>query len=87
MMPTTILCYDEVWNGDFKEFVDGKPRYWTASSADAYPLADGTWFASGHYGAYLGGYDDADDRLRQSFYIPSDALSANLTYRWYMQSQ
>lgn len=83
-------CYNEVWNGDFEEFVDGKARYWTTSSADAYPLADGTWFASGHYGAYLGGYDrweSDDDRLSQSIYIPSDALSANLTYRWYMRTE
>jgi len=83
-------CYNEVWNGGFEEFVDGRPRYWTVSSADAYPLADGTWFASGHYGAYLGGYDrweSDDDKLSQSISIPSDALSANLTYRWYMRTE
>lgn len=83
-------CYNEVWNGGFKEFLNGKPRYWTVSSADDYPLADGTWFASGHYGAYLGGYDrweSDDDKLSQFIYIPSDALSANLTYRWYMRTE
>lgn len=48
-------CYNEVWNGGFEEFANGKPRYWTVSSADGYPLADGTWLANGHYGAYLGG--------------------------------
>jgi hypothetical protein len=35
----------------------------------------------------LGGYDDADDVLRQYIYIPSDALSANVTYRWYMRTK
>ncbi len=80
-------CYNEIWNGGFEEFVDGQPRYWSVSSADAYPLADGTWFASGHYGAYLGGYDYADDVLRQYIPIPSDALSANLTYGWHMQTK
>jgi len=80
-------CYNEVWNGGFEEFVDGKPRYWTVSSTDGYSLADGTWFAGGHYGAYLGGYDYADDLLRQSIYIPSDALSASLAYGWYMQTE
>lgn len=80
-------CYNEVWNGGFEEFLNGKPRYWIVSSADAYPLADGTWFASGHYGAYLGGYDWANDVLSQYIYIPSDALSANLTFSWYMRSQ
>jgi hypothetical protein len=80
-------CYNEVWNGGFEEFINGKPRYWLVSSSDGYPLADGTWFASGHYGAYLGGYDYANDVLRQYIYIPPDSLSANLTYAWYMESQ
>jgi hypothetical protein len=66
--------------------VDGKPRYWNVSSADAYPLADGTWFASGHYGAYLGGYDDAYDILWQVVFptIPANATTAELHYSWYM---
>jgi len=67
--------------------VNGKPRYWTVSSVDAYSLADGTWFANGHYGAYLGGFDYADDVLRQYIYVPGDALSANLTYEWYMRTE
>jgi hypothetical protein len=78
--------YQAVQNGGFEEFADGKPRYWTVSSADAYPLADGTWFANGHYGAYLGGYDYAADVLRQDIHIPSNAVSANLTYAWYIRS-
>jgi len=81
-------CYQEVWNGGFEEFVNGKPRYWTVSSTDAYPLADGTWFRSGHYGAYLGGYDGSygaiEDTLQQYIYIPTNATSAQLSYAWYM---
>ena len=85
-------CYNEVWNGGFEDFLDGKPRYWTVSSADAYPLADSTWFQSGHYGAYLGGYDDLtfssmDDSLKQYFYIPPTARSADLSYAWYVRSE
>ncbi len=80
-------CYEEIVNGGFESFTDGKPSGWVVSSADGYPLADGTWFASGHYGAYLGGYDYADDVLRQYIYIPGDGLSANLTFSWYMRSQ
>jgi len=79
-------CYNEVWNGGFEEFENGKPRYWAVASADEYPLADGTWFASGHYGAYLGGYDLAYDMLWQPISIPGDALQANLTFAWFMQS-
>jgi len=80
-------CYEEIVNGGVETFTNGKPSGWVVSSADGYPLADGTWFASGHYGAYLGGYDYADDVLRQYIYIPGDALSANLTYRWYMRTE
>ena len=52
-----------------------------------YPLADGTWFRSGHYGAYLGGYDYADDQLYRMIDIPPNAMSARLTFLWYMQSE
>lgn len=80
-------CSNGIRNGGFEEFLNGKPRYWIVSSADDYPLADGTWFARGHYGAYLGGYDYAEDILKRRLYIPSDALSADLTLSWYMRSQ
>jgi len=80
-------CYNNIWNGGFEAFENGKPQYWIATSADRYPLADSTWFASGHYGAYLGGYDIAYDILGQPISIPSDALQANLTFAWYMQSK
>ncbi len=85
-------CYNEVGNGGFEDFTNGKPRWWTVSSADAYPLADSTWFQSGHYGAYLGGYDDLnfrsiDDSLKQYIYIPTDARSADLSYAWYVHSE
>jgi hypothetical protein len=56
------------------------------SSADAYTLADGTWFQSGHYAAYLGGYDSAIDLLGQVIYVPLGAASANLSFSWYMKS-
>ena len=80
-------CYNEIYNGGFEQFVDGKPQSWTVSSTDAYPLADGTWFANGHYGAYLGGYDSGTDILRQYISIPGDALSVNLGYAWSIQSE
>lgn len=87
-----VWCRSEIWNGGFEDFTNGKPRWWTVSSPDAYPLADSTWFRSGHYGAYLGGYDDLnfsalDDSLKQSFSIPSNALSADLSYAWYVRSE
>jgi len=84
-------CYNEVLNGGFEEFLNGKPRHWTVSSADAYSLVGGTWFMSGHSGSHLGGYDGShgtiEDSLRQYIFIPSDALSADLTYVWYMRTE
>jgi len=69
-----------VLNGGFETFVDGKPQYWSVYSHDdywdvdeGYTLADGTWFHSGHYGAYLGGYDNASDSLSQAVTMPSGA--------------
>lgn len=88
-----MSCWEEILNGGFEEFVDGKPSDWTVSSADAYPLADGTWFRSGHYGAYLGGYDSptfpllVHDILTQTVFIPSNALAASLTFHWYMRTE
>lgn len=80
-------CYQQVLNGGF-EWVAGQPVSWSVSSTEDYSLADGTWFANGHYGAYLGGYDFANDSLGQFIgTIPQDAVSANLTYMWYVQSQ
>ncbi len=78
--------YEVIDNGGFEEFVNGRPKSWEVSSSDGYPLADGTWFYAGHYGAYLGGYDYADDQLRQGFDLPNGAQIVRLVYSWYMQS-
>ncbi len=70
-------CYDAITNGDL-DLLRG-PTAWTVASDDGYPLADGTWFYEGHYGAYLGGYDDldgrgdVDDSLGQFISIPANA--------------
>ncbi|MGC8960799.1 MAG: hypothetical protein ACP5OO_13660, partial [Chloroflexia bacterium] len=86
-------CYDTITNGGFETFDFGKPAAWAVSSDDNYPLADGTWFYEGHYGAYLGGYDDldghgdVDDSLKQEITIPADARTADLVFWWYMQSE
>lgn len=89
-----LNCSQGIDNGGFEEFLDGMPLHWIVSSDGQYSLADGTWFLSGHYGAYLGGYDDEayesiDDYLRQEIDIPSNIVpgSAILSFAWYMQSQ
>ncbi len=86
-------CHDAVENGGFETFLFGKPTDWIVSSDDGYPLADGTWFYEGHYGAYLGGYDDLDghgdveDSLKQEITIPANAQTADLVFWWYMESE
>jgi len=86
-------CHDIIENGGFETFQWGRPAGWIVSSDDGYPLADGTWFYEGHYGAYLGGYDDlaghgdVDDSLKQGITIPADARAADLVFWWYMESE
>lgn len=81
-------CVNALSNGGFEQFVDGNPAPWNVViSADQYPLADGTWFATGNYGAHLGGYDYADDWLSQNFWVPAEVSSATLTLSWSVRSQ
>ncbi len=82
-----VICGNVIVNSGFETFCDGRPCGWEASSPLGYPLADGTWFYEGHYGAYFGGYNYAADRLWQPFDVPTDIVgSAKLTYRWYIRS-
>lgn len=80
-------CYQAIQNGGFEDFVEGQPEHWTIFSTDGYSLADSTWFNSGHNGAYLGGYDLADDILKQTISIPSNATLATLSYQQYMRTE
>jgi hypothetical protein len=73
-------------DGSFEYVQNGRPLFWSVSSYDKYSLADSTWFRDGHRGAYLGGYDYADDSLKSMLNIPTNARSAHLTYSWYIQS-
>lgn len=79
-------CYERMSDGSFEYVQNGRPLFWSVSSYDKYSLADSTWFRDGHRGAYLGGYDYADDSLKSMLNIPTNARSAHLTYSWYIQS-
>jgi hypothetical protein len=85
-LPSFEGCTDQLSNGGFEQLVNGRPASWSVASADGYSLADGTWFRNGHYGAYLGGYDNASDSLEQGFWMPYDADSLTLVFSWYMTS-
>ncbi len=51
-----------------------------------FPPASGSYH-SGTHGAYLGGYNNAQDSIGQTFTIPADATQATLTYWWQVESQ
>ncbi len=78
---------DILVNGGLEEFENGKPDGWAVTSGDNYPLAGSTWFQSGHYGAYLGGYDLASDLLGQTVHVPGDAQLITFVFSWYMTSE
>lgn len=92
-------CTTRLNNGGFEQFSNGHLTHWQADSADylyvsngpdinSYPLADGTWFKSGHSGAYLGGYPDGDDKLVQdNIELPSWYNGGvYLRYSWSVQT-
>lgn len=85
-LPDFEGCDNQLSNGEFEQLEDGQPASWTVASADDYSLADGTWFRNGHYGAYLGGYDDASDSLEQWIWMPGGVDSLTLVFSWYITS-
>jgi hypothetical protein len=80
-------CTPLLANGGFESFTSGFPASWSVSSSESYPLADSTWFRSGHYGAYLAGYNNAVDSLSQQVTVTQAISSASLGYAWYVQSR
>jgi hypothetical protein len=65
-------------NGDF----EAGDRDWAQSSAGGFGLVSQFNPRAGAWGAYLGGYDDADDRLSQPMILPGDAISITLGFWW-----
>lgn len=76
----TAVCIDLLANGNFETgALDG----WD-SSGDTTVVTTTTHF--GRYAALLGGANDAQDELCQFVTIPSDTLSATLSYWWYVRT-
>ena len=65
-------------NGGFEEGTAG----WTQSSSGGYDLINNFNPRSGTWGAYLGGIDNADDRLSQQVTLPGDITSITLHVWW-----
>jgi hypothetical protein len=55
---------------------------WTQSSTGGYNLISNFQPHTGSWGAYLGGTNNADDRLSQQIVVPSNAISVSLSIWW-----
>ena len=72
--PTSLIT-----NGDFE---NGQAP-WQESSAQGYQLLDTINSYSGIYSAYLCGYEGCDDRIWQTFTVPTTYTKITVTYWWY----
>ena len=71
-------CTELISDGGFEaQSID-----WTQSSAGGYNLISNFRPRTGSWGAYLGGANNADDRLSQQIIVPSSAISVSLTAWW-----
>ena len=73
-------CSDAIQNGGFE---DG-PVAWQQASSAGYALISTANPHSGYLGAYLGGVNNADDRISQEIYLPAAAVT--LRFWWYMST-
>ncbi|MDH7486816.1 MAG: hypothetical protein QHJ81_11135 [Anaerolineae bacterium] len=75
-------CIDLLLNGDFEQG-PSRPDPWVLGGftevSDQRPH-------SGHFGVWMGDYQNADDTLYQQVTLPADAGTAELRYWWSMHS-
>ncbi len=71
-------CAELITNGGFEAQGAG----WTQSSAGGFNLISTFYPRTGSWGAYLGGANNADDRLSQQIIVPSNPISVSLTAWW-----
>jgi hypothetical protein len=70
-------------NGDFEAGASG----WAQSSAGGYNLISNFNPRTGKLGAYLGGYNNANDQLSQVVALPADGSSLTLRLWWSLTTQ
>ncbi len=75
---STPMCREYIINGGFEEGSAG----WVENSAGGYSLISNFHPRTGNLGAYLGGVNQADDRLAQRIALPAGVISATLTFWW-----
>jgi hypothetical protein len=73
-----IACAELISNGGFEAQGTG----WTQSSVGGFDLISTFYPRTGSWGAYLGGANNADDRVSQQIIVPSNPISVSLTAWW-----
>jgi len=56
---------------------------WQESSSGGYQMVDNSNVHSGQYSAYFCGYSGCDDRIWQTFTVPTNFNKITITYWWY----
>ena len=75
----TITCWDLIKDGDLEGSNTAWQRVGGASFTDHI-------FHSPNHSIWLGGYNNAIERIRQVVTIPADAVSSTLTYWWLVET-
>lgn len=75
-------CSELLINGGF----EAGPAGWTQSSADGFDLISQFNPRNGAWGAYLAGYNAADDQLQQTLTLPAGA-TATLRAWWMLETE
>ncbi|MGC8781650.1 MAG: hypothetical protein ACP5UQ_12385 [Anaerolineae bacterium] len=81
--PQAPICREMLVNGGFEEGATG----WSQSSVGGYNLISNFHPHTGSLGAYLGGVNEADDRLSQQINIPTGVISATLRFWWAISTE
>src|SRR6266852_1821102 len=80
--PTQPGPTNVIQNGGFEQ----GSAHWQESSSGGYELVDGTNPHSGNYSAYLCGYGNCNDSIRQKFTVPTHASVITISYWWFGES-
>src|SRR5207249_1514608 len=56
---------------------------WTQVSSGGFPIIDASWPHSGTQSAFLCGYNNCQEEIRQTIAIPADASRVSLSFYWY----
>jgi len=75
-------CTDQIANGGFEE----GPAGWTATSAGGYAVFSQALPRTGQWGAFLAGYNRADDRLAQDVALPA-GQTLILSFWWQVRTE